>query len=77
MLEETRKIVNDIIGGQAMGLTTKDELTVLAVFDSLLHKPYSELNTFLGSETIERMTALYWELERFYRDDEYNCWDEI
>lgn len=43
--------------------TEQDEKTVLAVFDSLMHMPYTELNTFLGSETIKEMTALYWKLK--------------
>lgn len=38
---------------------TQDEMgTVLAVFSSLAEKDYEELNTFLGSETINRMQVL-------------------
>lgn len=45
-----------------MNLTTNEKRTILAVFDELLRKPYSELNTFLGSLTIEEMQKLYGKL---------------
>lgn len=42
-----------------MTLTENEKRTVLAVFDSLIRKPYSELNTFLGSRTIQEMGRLF------------------
>lgn len=43
---------------------TREEMnTVLAVFSELVRKPYNELNTYLGSETIKRMSALQSKLE--------------
>lgn len=36
---------------------------VLAVFGSLRQKSFDELNTFLGSGTIDDMTKLYWKLK--------------
>lgn len=38
-----------------MKLTANEKRTVKAVFGELLKKPYSELNCFLGSLTIEEM----------------------
>ena len=42
-----------------MKLTANEKRTVKAVFGELLKKPYSELNCFLGSLTIEEMQKLY------------------
>lgn len=42
-----------------MNLTASEKKTVRAVFFELLRKPYKELNTFLGSLTIEDMQKLY------------------
>lgn len=44
-------------------MTREEKRTVLGVFDSLMHKTYSELNSFLGSETIEKMQKLYTKLK--------------
>lgn len=55
-----------------MDLTAKEKATVLAVFDDLLRKPYSELNTFIGSETIKDMRKLYHELKYEWYCDKYN-----
>lgn len=44
-------------------MTEAEKRTVLAVFGELLKKPYSELNTFLGSLTIEEMQKLYLRLK--------------
>lgn len=47
-------------------MTESEKRTVMAVFGELLEKPYKELNTFLGSETIREMQMIYrrlrWEL---------------
>lgn len=45
-----------------MTLTVNEKRTVLAVFGELNKKRYSELNTFLGSETIREMQTLYQKL---------------
>lgn len=45
-----------------MTLTANEKRTVLAVFEELNKKRYSELNTFLGSITIKEMQALYQKL---------------
>lgn len=42
-----------------MKLSANEKRTVKAVFGELLKKPYSELNCFLGSLTIEEMQKLY------------------
>lgn len=42
-----------------MELSNEEKRTVLAVFDSLLHKPTDELHKFLGSFTIQEMQKLY------------------
>ena len=42
-----------------MKLTADEKRTVRAVFAELLKKPYSELNCYLGSLTIEEMQKLY------------------
>ena len=42
-----------------MKLTANEKRTVKAVFRELLKKPYSELNCFIGSLTIEEMQKLY------------------
>lgn len=44
-------------------MTDNEKRTVLAVFGELLKKPYDELNTFLGSLTIEEMQRLYHRLK--------------
>lgn len=44
-------------------LTEREKITVLAVFEDLLMKPYSELNTFIGSMTISDMQKLYLKLK--------------
>ena len=41
-----------------MKLTKNEKRTVLAVFEELSKKPYSELNKFLGSITIQEMAKL-------------------
>ena len=46
-----------------MNLTTKEKRTVKAVFAKLLEKPYYELNSFLGSITIDEMETLYLKLK--------------
>lgn len=43
----------------AVHLTQNEKRTICAVFGELLRKPYNELNTFLGSLTIEEMQKLY------------------
>ena len=43
----------------SMKLTEDEKRTVLAVFGELLRKTTSELNTFLGSITIQEMQRLY------------------
>lgn len=40
-------------------MTNDEKRTVLAVFSALLEKPYRELNTFIGSETIKEMQEMY------------------
>lgn len=42
-----------------MTFTDKEQRTILAVLDGILHMPYRELNTFLGSLTIAEATMLY------------------
>ena len=44
-------------------MTDQEKRTVCAVFHELLKKPYAELNTFLGSLTIEEMQRLYGKLK--------------
>lgn len=41
-----------------MTLTKKEKRVVLAVFSALLGRKYHELNTFLGTETINEMQVL-------------------
>lgn len=43
-----------------MRLSESEAITMLAVFGELLKKPYEEVNTYLGSLTIEEMRTLYW-----------------
>ena len=43
-----------------MKLTESELRTMVVVFDELMRMPYNEVNTFLGSLTIEEMRALYW-----------------
>ena len=56
-------------------LTENDELLVLAVFHGLLSKPYDELNSFLGTETIRRMYLLHQRLYNRYKGDTEECKD--
>lgn len=53
-----------------MNLTPKEKRTVKAVFAELMKKPYSELNRFLGSITIDEMKTLYLKLryEKYCED---------
>lgn len=55
-----------------MDLTAKEKATVLAVFDDVLRMPYSEINKFIGSETIKDMSKLYQELRYEWYCDKYN-----
>jgi hypothetical protein len=57
-----------------MKITEKEERTILAVFGELQKMPYSKLNTFLGSITIEEMNDLYRRLRKEYHDDEQEEW---
>lgn len=59
-----------------MNLSEKELRTVLAVLDELMHKPYSELNTFLGSLTIDEMAALYWKVYGHFRPTDWEYDDE-
>lgn len=60
-----------------MKLTANEKRTVKAVFGELLKKPYSELNCFLGSITIEEMQTLYSKLryEQYCEDHGINYAD--
>ncbi len=49
-------------------LNEREVRTILAVFDELQKKPYSELNTFLGSVTIEELFALREKLNDWYQE---------
>ena len=40
-------------------MTKQEKNVVMAVFSTLLEKSYSELNTFMGSITIQEMKNLY------------------
>ncbi len=42
-----------------MKLTEREKRVVFAVFDDLLRLPYSELNRYVGSLTIEEMKEIY------------------
>lgn len=46
-----------------MTLTKKEKRVVLAVFSALLGRKYHELNTFLGTETINEMQVLCCKLQ--------------
>ena len=50
-----------------MTLSEKEKRVVLGVFGELMGRKYSELDTFLGSETIKEMQTLYSKL----RHEEY------
>lgn len=54
-----------------MEITANEKRTIKAVFGELLKKPYSELNCFLGSLTIEEMQKLYSKLryEKYCEDN--------
>lgn len=54
-----------------MTLTENEKRTVKAVFSELLKKPYSEINCFLGSLTIEEMQILYSKLRYEHYCDEH------
>ena len=57
--------------------------TIVAVFNELNRKPYSELNTMLGSITIQEMVALSTKLNDWYKgkvlnykyDEDYGWYD--
>lgn len=49
-------------------LNDKQVRTILAVFGELVNRPYDELNTLLGSITVQRMTELNSKLDSWYRD---------
>ena len=53
-----------------MNLSEKEVRTCLAVFDELRKMPYSKLNTFLGSITIEEMNALDIKMAGWYHNQE-------
>ena len=55
-----------------MKLTENEKRTIKAVFGELLKKPYSELNSFLGSITIEEMQTLYLKLRYEQYCDEHS-----
>lgn len=55
-----------------MNLTEKEMRTVIAVFEELVKMPYSELNKFLGSITIEEMQALYLKMYSEYTGENYD-----
>ena len=44
-------------------INENERKTMVAVFKELMKKPYNELNTFLGSETIEQMQAMAFKWE--------------
>ena len=46
-----------------MTLSEKEKRVVLGVFGELMGRKYSELDTFLGSETIKEMQTLYSKLQ--------------
>ena len=48
-------------------MEANEKKLVLAVFGSLLEKSYSDINTFLGSITIQEMSAMYHRLK--WEDD--------
>ena len=50
-----------------MTLSEKEKRVVLGVFGELMGRKYSELGTFLGSETIKEIQTLYSKL----RHEEY------
>ena len=55
-------------------LNEKEVRTVLAVIESInqkCHYNYSELNTFMGSITIEEMQELNRKLEKWYDPERY------
>lgn len=69
--------------------TENEARTVLAVFGSLIRKSDRELNSFLGSLTMEEMKRLYWKLhynpycekyeikyEDMTEDDFIRAWEE-
>lgn len=52
-------------------MTKEDKILVCGVFEALLEKPYNELNTFLGSITIDEMGKLYSNLRKELFGDNY------
>lgn len=71
--KSTKKDAKDE-GGRSMKIKQKEERTILAVFGELQKMPYSKLNTFLGSITIEEMNDLYRKIRKDYHDDEQEEW---
>jgi hypothetical protein len=54
-------------------ITEHEVRTILAVIESIkqhCHYRYSELNTFMGSLTIDEMNELYGSLKRWYHSDD-------
>lgn len=60
------------MAGMRKSLNENQVRTVLAVFSELQRKPYSELNTFLGSITITEMVELQVELNDWYQEKVLN-----
>ena len=56
------------MAGARKTLNDKQVRTILAVFGELVSKPYGELNTILGSITIQEMTELNSKLDSWYKD---------
>ena len=53
-------------------LNEKQIRTILAVFGELAKKPYDEINTYLGSITIEEMLELKKILNKWYHSNVLN-----
>ena len=64
-------------------LNENESRTIVAVFGELVSRPYSELNTFLGSITIQEMVKLNSKLDVWYKskvlnykyDEDYGWYD--
>lgn len=52
-----------------MTLNENEVRTAMAVFDELLRKPYKELNTILGSQTIYEMMDLKRKMNDWYQPE--------
>ena len=71
------------MAGARKTLNDKQVRTILAVFSELVNKPYSELNTILGSITIQEMKELNSQLSSWYKskvlgykyDEEFGWYD--